>query len=201
MLKRTSSRIYPRGFVGPESSTALVIDVAERSMIETQVAGATASITISDKSNIQPDMGVVSLFKQIEREPTLIDDFATCEVLYTIALKMFGPTVQEWIKSQQESKFFDINHLEFIQDLVRFSLGDGNMSVSVFQWQHLLSGNNSERVPMKLTKELLNVRATPVDFVNGFLTKKMGKSILLRALWILYGEDEVAIKSGYTIKA
>mgnify|MGYP003428264025 FL=1 len=64
-----------------------------------------------------------------------------------------------------------------------------------------LSGNNSERVPMKLTKELLNVRATPVDFVNGFLTKKMGKSILLRALWILYGEDEVAIKSGYTIKA
>ena len=38
MLKRTSSRIYPRGFVGPESSTALVIDVAERSMIETQVA-------------------------------------------------------------------------------------------------------------------------------------------------------------------
>lgn len=189
-------KVYPRGFLGAklqdrvQQDTTLVQD--NMGFVPVKAAAYKKSNGINDYNH-----AIQELFSAHVREEPGVLSFEFRERVLRAAVRAFGtPFFDTWFLAQLQSPFVGRNQRDFLDDCLRFLMGQ-RRHLTLPNWAALLTIENADEgtlQPSKVAREYFGLngnngvrKLTVQDTIQSWCSQPGGHEDLLCALQILFG--------------
>lgn len=189
--------IYSRGFLGSPNgelkvyNKSLIYDanLADKMYRQQQ--------ELLNQNAFSPN--VVNLYNELNRNSTSLNDQAFLRAVICTAKETFGlSNFIDWFILQYESPDTGSLHIDFLEDILEFTLiGQQYKPLYPTQiWLSVLNGiqvKGNETFPSSRTRDMLSFFVDDhgsgvEDFINAMLLKEGGLEQLVRVLYVLFGD-------------
>lgn len=186
-------KTYPSGYLGSDqASKTRPMPVAQiRDMIINMTATASPDTRTANQD-------IVDIFTSSVSKPDIFHDFDYRERVLTLAMKAFGVTdIYVWISSQRYSRYWSINHADWIDETLSYIYHGGTRRYIGAIWKRSLNVQENIGGPTKQSQLVTELFGTDGksgqdtslhSMIQKWCSREGGFDDLLNSINLLFGK-------------